>query len=574
MQRHSIAVISNETQAAKSSEVSSYLTRPGFKIEMSLSEAPLEDVDHGCWQKLFVGGGNLIDLGDRSLGDIGADEETGEGLETSFEMMVSLAAVEYPISVNEGIVFVGYDTVLVPVAVGDKWTQFHLHTNDRTHGQINPYTMDLGRRLITKDFHQFQGKRCFLGWCELAQIQLGTRSLPAKVGYSGGRENEKSTVLDGFTVSSQFGVSEPLSALLGFEGNFKRRSNRVQFTTSGGYSKLLHDTAEELAAVYDASARRCWLVPKLSLLLHMSHAYALSRLRTLEHMVPYADGHVDADELVSLLQDSGDVLVLGKTQEDGLAFRQILLGLNVNLLRAVATTQNSTGLTLYGFEFMDVVTGPGRGSCMKEFELMSPGKKWLAVVNIVDAVVVCAAIGDVIAAVRPQHPSNGAMATVDSTCRNGSPCNFLPPDRDYMATTVSCLKRLSTRGGDRLDGTASTFKISHNLVWHVMGELFKDCPHDEACGSDSNSSPDSCWERHDMMQQIVSQRATFQFRIGLTTINQKKASQGVGEGGLMKKNIPNTGAVVFGELLGRGGSLKYHQGTLREASSRGAPRGI
>lgn len=192
--------------------------------------------------------------------------------------------------------------------------------------------MDLGSRLEVDDFQQFQDKRRFLGWCEFAHTNLGTRALPAKVGYSSGCEKDKSTRFDGFTISSQLGASAPVTALLGFEANYKRSSNRLQFTPFGGYSKLLRDTASELAIVYDAGTKRCWPVPKLSLLLHMSLAYVLNCPDAPKDTVPYTDRHTDAADLIGLLEPYEDMLVLGKSKTGGLVLRRLLLGLNTNLL--------------------------------------------------------------------------------------------------------------------------------------------------------------------------------------------------------------------------------------------------
>jgi hypothetical protein len=107
----------------------------------------------------------------------------------------------------------------------------------------------LGPRLKTDDFQQFQDKRCFLGWCKFSQINLGTRALPAEVKYSTSREKCESIRFDGFRVVSQLGLSNPLTALLELEANFKSTSHRLRFTPIGGYSKLLRDTAQELAIV-------------------------------------------------------------------------------------------------------------------------------------------------------------------------------------------------------------------------------------------------------------------------------------------------------------------------------------
>ena len=191
--------------------------------------------------------------------------------------------------------------------------------------------------------------RCFLGWCESVQINLGTKHLVADVRYSGGREQEKSAVLEGVSAILQIGASNPLSAILGLERKYSFVTNRRQFTPENCYSKMLHDTARELAAVYDAGTKRCWLVPKLSLLLYMCRSYSQGRGLP-DGCIPSIDPYADAVDIIQTLEPCGNTVVHGE-QTDALAFRQLLFGLNINLLTTVAAVQPSSGKKLYGFEF-------------------------------------------------------------------------------------------------------------------------------------------------------------------------------------------------------------------------------
>lgn len=76
-----------------------------------------------------------------------------------------------------------------------------------------------------------------------------------------------------------------------------------------------------------------------------------------------------------------------------------MLGLNVNLLKTRISVRQSGGRTLYGFEFTDIIASPERGSCMKELHVEKrAGKAWIDIANEVDAVFVCAGLGDAITA--------------------------------------------------------------------------------------------------------------------------------------------------------------------------------
>ncbi|KAF1957722.1 hypothetical protein CC80DRAFT_491095 [Byssothecium circinans] len=98
-------------------------------------------------------------------------QPNGKGLEVSFEQMLSLAGAEYPVMVDGGLVFVGYQTVIVPVQIHRDYVQFHIEVNQ--DDQINPFTLKYGQRAFCEDPALFKGKRCFLGCCETAHIMLG-----------------------------------------------------------------------------------------------------------------------------------------------------------------------------------------------------------------------------------------------------------------------------------------------------------------------------------------------------------------------------------------------------------------
>ncbi|OAP65508.1 hypothetical protein AYL99_01480 [Fonsecaea erecta] len=495
-------------------------SRTRYRIEafMHIKNSPLPAHEHDCWRLLFTG--CVVSVFDaapsgRLLGRP-SRQDVGKGLKLPFDLMISLAAVECQLIINGGVVFVGYQTVLFPTAISENDAQFHAIVSDG--GQINPYTLDFPNRLLIQDASQFTGMQCFLGWCEAAQINLGTRQLPADVRYSGGQDQERYLVLEGQSTQLQIGLQSPVSFLVGLQTNFKFISSRRQFTPADCYAKLLEDTAEELAIVYDAGQRRCWLLPKLSLLLHMSHAYA--RRRALPcFRVPHVDPHADAREIIGLLKSSGECPIHEDPAEPFL-FRQLLLGLNINLLATVSAVQQSSGKKLYGFEFLDVVTSPGRGSCMKKLELDAAGKAWLDIVNVVDAVVVCSDLGE-------------AITPAEGSGRESPSCNAVPKNRDYLAATLPCLTRLIERKGGRLtpqDGFQG-FKISEDSYWLLCGNPFEPCIH-------GTSGSSSCWKRYDIIQRLEPAKLFKLLPLPRRTPSAAPVS-----------DIPLSGAVVFGKRV-------------------------
>lgn len=502
---------------SSASTLSEYSIRPA----MALGNKPLPDwlEQHGCWKELFdMGFGTVVSLdqplsADSQISD--ADGTTvGKGLELSFEMMVSMAAVELSLVVEGGIILMGYSTILIPVAVVGKVAQWHLISrSSKEKGQINPHATNLGPRMETTDLAQFHGKRCFLGWCRSAQINLGTEGLPAEVDYTNSREVERSLIRDGFSVLTQLGASAPLNAVLGFQTNLRYTSHRVRFTQMNNYRKLLRDTAREVAMVYDSGTRQCWLVPKLSLLLHMMQAYAIWTGK----QAPFVSPHADATAVVETLDSLGEVPIL-EDKGSELLFRQLLFSLNTNLLDTASSKKKSSGSKLYGFEFMDVVIAPGSGSCVKQHDLGAHGRNWLELANIVDAVVVCSGLGEAISPVSdPKAPT-----------RPNAVCNALPKGLDYLAATIPCLKMLAYRRGVSClsDPAAGHVRISQGIFWDVSGDPFTSCSHGE-------EAEGCCW-REGRTQQILTLRSfTIEFWKGQATES-------------VSVDMPVAGAVAFG----------------------------
>ena len=66
---------------------------------------------------------------------------------------------------------------------------------------------------------------------------------------------------------------------------------------------------------------------------------------------------------------------------------------------------------------------------MKLVPIKEDGRDWLHLVKFVDAIVICAGVGN-------------AIEPAESYSRKSAACNTVPSRFDYLTTTVSCLKNL------------------------------------------------------------------------------------------------------------------------------------
>jgi hypothetical protein len=132
-----------------------YILRPVIRP----STAILPDSEYTCWRSLF----DSCIVVDSPLY---MQNDFGHGLETSFDLMISLAAAEFSLLVDGGVVFTGYQTVLYPITIREDCAQFHLIVS--SSGPINPYSAELPGRMLVEDPSTFKAMRCFIGWCSQA----------------------------------------------------------------------------------------------------------------------------------------------------------------------------------------------------------------------------------------------------------------------------------------------------------------------------------------------------------------------------------------------------------------------
>jgi len=148
-------------------------SRNHFTLKMSaLHQAP--DVYASCWLPFFLGG--VIASG------FPTPERASEfGVEISFDAMIRLANVEYPVHYGNVIVFRGWSTLLFPVRASPDFTRIQWHfmscdepddprlTDALSSIRHIPNWKDCSLDLTRK-------ARSFLGYCSSAEIYLGAKS--------------------------------------------------------------------------------------------------------------------------------------------------------------------------------------------------------------------------------------------------------------------------------------------------------------------------------------------------------------------------------------------------------------
>ncbi|KAI9667782.1 MAG: hypothetical protein M1821_000601 [Bathelium mastoideum] len=466
-------------------------------LSCDLSTHPITGLKDECWEYLFescyIVEDNQLEQSKRVL---------GKGLKMPFDLMVTLAGTGYQVDVAGGIILTGYSTALIPTHLEDEYAQFHLVVDNlevNQRKQINPFLLSEVPRELVTDLKIFATLPCFLGWCESAQIKLGSRDLlestlpEANITYSNSKQRGKVLQFTGINAGLQAASAAPLQAGGNLALNYSVASLRLRFGAEAEYLAMILRASQEIVLICDVAKNRSWLLPKLSLLLHMAHIWHKKYVQNSCHSpdpIPFVSPHDEEIDVVLALKSHGGIPVI-EQGDDSFKLRTLMLGLNINLQDSLPLLelQQSKGDNLFGFEVMDVVTEPPRGCNPRKVKIGS-SHSWVALANNADAVLTCANLGE-------------AIAPKFCATRPNPKCNYLKANKGYLAAHVSVLCLLADRTGKDhgllLEDPGIPIPDDHRYL-SITGNPFAVCNH-------GINDAQNCWERKDMLQKLTSQRS-------------------------------------------------------------------
>lgn len=505
---------------------------PPSSVKLIISLKPLSAFEESkdiCWMPLLVKG--IISARKARVRPRGF----GKGLEASFQLLAQMSSVQITTPVEQGVVFLGYETILVPYAFRkghgkvDDCLQFHLEHSEPGHiGGINPFATEQPRNykvLSGIEYDITPQTRCFLGWCKAGQINLGTDSIVKNPNYSSARERSQTLHLQGLTLGAQLvsGGAVQGGPTIGF--NYVYVSNILSFTPTSSYIRMVEDTGHvQTAVLVDVATQRSWMVPKLSLLLFMAQCWARERVVKLDS-IPFVTPHHDGQSVVSQLLDKGSNVIIEADNNESVCLGKLLLGFNTSLLntgRVVEKTKVNLSHTpwegghIFGFELMDIIDEPCKGASMREVKVKTEQSGWLRLCNLADAIVTCSDLGEVI------------TPLASDTSRKCDACNSLPSNRFHLAAPLSCLKKLTQKARNQANA---------EMYWKLEGAPFKPCVHDE-------KSRTTCWDRVDLYQTIVKTPKSNGSAPSSKPDKGEKEKDGVAA---VVDDMPAEGVLVFGK---------------------------
>lgn len=412
-------------------------------------------------------------------------------LDVTYQNMIQLAAVEYPVLVHDGIVLMGYSTALVPVRRNDKQTiEWHLEV--ATHdGQLNISELigTKGSWLKTQDIEELRSERNLLGWCSNAKVALGTIQGTSDIKRSGARTKHTSWQWTGANLQliGQSGGPAQVGGQLGLA--FSRKMMALHFSPSDNYLKCLRNSISEQIIVYDTTQQRAWLIPLVCVLHQMLLSYAKGHKLT--SGVPQTTSEDNNGGLASFEALKNKALsAVDNSSSLDLTVRDLIMGFSVNLSKALL--QKPSGPKIYGYEFWDIIEDSTQ-SDLKQQRLERQGLAWAPLLGEIKCLF-CSNFGDAIVGRR--------TVCVDS------PCNRVPDGQDLLAASVCSITALLERHGPSL-------RFNHGSSI-LAGSPFQQCSH--------QNRGETCWESPAFLQDM----------------------RAPGQGSAVKTDRYPNGAVVFG----------------------------
>ena len=459
----------------------------------------LEAVRHrasACWLPLFENG--II-----ARGFSVPARNNEKGIEVPFSVMTGLANIMYPVFYADGVYLRGFSKLLFPTAVSPDMesVQWHLMSSPNPRLRIPPGTLpneDIECKwLKLTDFDRLaSAARTFLGYCRAINVHLGTESSKEDyntVTYSGADDEHPApgvapkSMTTGTSGLGIWGFSVNMDILL--------PKGLLANTEPGGYLHQVDLAKETPVILYDnaKASKRAWLVPTLSVVLHMAHIWARDKDDLLTTL-PFAnlDGDSGQAASIAIKKHSRDELRDELKGDEKYRLSDLIGRLLISLDKladAEAHAKSEPGRSinlesskLYGWDLLAIAKGQ-RIMIRKQVDL---SQNW-TILGADILVLFCQNLGDII---RPA--SDVRVCPWGDLSRHG---------QNYLTATVQCLQTLSEWRTGVID--KNCLRLADQAYWPYPGDdQFEDCTR---CLDSSHERRIKCLKRP---QQILSRETS------------------------------------------------------------------
>ena len=436
---------------------------------VSLSLLPLEEVpedDGSCWLPLLHG--SVI-----SHGFPIPPRAHEAGVEMSLNALVPLAGVEYPVHIKDVTILKGWSTLVYPVWASPDFgsIQWHLVACDdpddpRLLQALSFVSYVANWRDVGLD--SLRICRSFVGYCKSANIHLGTEYFkPQDPEDKSGALVESSRMFWQKKVTVNVGTSGMGVFGLGAAGEVGfTRTAVASMAARENFDRVLDLSRRTPVIMYDTSDCTAWLVPEISVVLHMTRSWFLER-------EDLADKEAEKLPSAAVSEDGGSAAMEAIANHKSLELKRNtgtstwkfmdIVKDSVRLLKACRDTKDRTQSSssvswllswvqsprLYGWDLADLIDGRDYTSRKEISVHTNSDDKWISsIANHPDVLLLFCK--DLDAPIRPVQP--------EKICRTWNP---MPSGQNYLVASVQSLKDLARHcnGGD------SGRKLTDKCYW-------------------------------------------------------------------------------------------------------------
>ena len=414
------------------------------------------------------------------------------GLEIPFDIMCALAGVRQALNFEKGVILKGPEATLFPVIGFSKNGIVHKGPETTSSSVVSEsdciqwhYVKGEGNaRLLEKlksysnwfqcmDLKYFRNCRTFLGYCSHSRIYLGGQSPDIKESLVP-RERSWTEMDRDFSGNVNIGTAiGPVRGTIGATPKFSLPKSlwKPRAAKEPVDRTRLRNAKKSPLLLYDAGTSTGWLVPEITLLLHIIHSYILTSgasRRSLKALSSAGFSASTSEVALAAVEKCND-LELWKS-EDGKPYRfsdvvrrylDAFDGRKEERRLKMDALQLRARSGLRGWDYVELRDEEAFHSRELEVRLgVSRPSWWEFGVDFRTLVVFGREVGQPI---RPDREKTKV-------------CSFwtaVPPNKNLLVADVACLEVLITRNPTK----SKTKKLAPNLKWHRPkgSRLFEEC---------------------------------------------------------------------------------------------------
>ena len=268
---------------------------------------------------------------------------------TCFSLAHQLAEVHAPIYVDEGIIFHGGITALVPVERRADKIVWHFEGRLDDFLPVSEIKAVKNKWYQTLNLNELQSAPVLLGWSKRGSLVLGTEQAPRHVPWPSEARNAHLMKLSKPTIQGSVKMLAHLS--IAASATIASVDVDIIHTLPENYARQLLCTKKPWIA-YDDVQRRAWLVPQISLIHHM---LVLSQADLELTLPPFALPSTTGEESLRVLLEHASYVLYHYGHQKFLLSELVVEF--IERLYRVSPIPTLTHGEIVGYDLMEVLSG-------------------------------------------------------------------------------------------------------------------------------------------------------------------------------------------------------------------------